>query len=218
MSLDYVQQGIPTLWGSFEIKNTNLVKNMLCQMAKKDLSKFPSIEFEKVSDAFEKYPLYFMDFYGSTNIDDVIDTMEYSAYVYDVQHVVIDNLNFMLSGQGRGFDKFENQDKAIEKLRNFATNKNVHISLVVHPRKTNEDEEIGISSIFGTAKASQEADNVLIIQNGRKYRSLTIKKNRFDGALGSVPYRFEKESKRILELTNEEIENVENGNITLNYN
>eukprot|EP01080_Neovahlkampfia_damariscottae_P003074 gene3074-5244_t len=218
MSLDYVQQGIPTLWGSFEIKNTNLVKSMLCQMAQKDLSKYPTIEFEKVSEIFEKFPLYFMDFYGSTNIDDVIDTMEYSSYVYDVQHVVIDNLNFMLSGQGRGFDKFENQDKAIEKLRNFATKKNVHVSLVVHPRKTSEEEEIGISSIFGTAKATQEADNVLVIQNGRKYRSLAIKKNRFDGALGSVPYKFEKESRRILELTNEEIENVESGNLTLNYN
>jgi twinkle protein len=39
--------------------------------------------------------------------------------------VVIDNLNFMLSGQGKGYDKFENQDKAIEKLRNFATKRNV---------------------------------------------------------------------------------------------
>jgi twinkle protein len=124
MSLDFCQQGINTLWGSFEIKNTNLVKSMMCQMAGKDLSKHAN-EFEKVCDQFEKYPLYFMDFYGSTNIDQVIDAMDYSSYVYDVQHVVIDNLNFMLSGQGKGYDKFENQDKAIEKLRNFATKRNV---------------------------------------------------------------------------------------------
>jgi twinkle protein len=88
---------------------------------------------------------------------------------------------------------------------------------VVHPRKIDDHEEIGISSIFGTAKASQEADNVLIIQNGRKYRSLTVKKNRFDGSLGTVPYRFDKESKRIHELTDEEIQNIENGNLKIEY-
>ena len=60
-------------------------------------------------------------------------------------------------------------------------------------------------------------DNVLIIQNGKKYRSLVVKKNRFDGALGAVPYRFEKDSKRICELTDEEIIQIEKGNLEIKY-
>lgn len=215
-SLDFCIQGVNTLWGSFEIRNQNLIKHMMCQVAGKNLGQFPT-EFEKYSEQFERYPLYFMDFYGSTSIDQVLEVMDYAHYVHDVKHVIIDNLTFMLSGQGIGFEKFDLQDKAIEKLRSFASNKGVHISLVIHPKKVDDEQSLGISSFFGTAKATQEADNVIIIQNGKKYRSLSVKKNRFDGQLGTVPYRFDKESRRIYELSDEEVQKVENGSLEINY-
>ncbi len=41
-------------------------------------------------------------------MDQVIDAMDYAVYVYDVEHIVLDNLQFMLSGQGKGgYDKFD---------------------------------------------------------------------------------------------------------------
>ncbi len=67
------------------------------------------------------------------------------------------------------------QDEAIERFRKMATENDVHMSLVIiiihlefikkviHPRKVDENEDIGISSIFGTAKATQEADNIFVI-------------------------------------------------------
>lgn len=60
----------------------------------------------------------------------------------------------------------------------------MHVTVVIHPRKTDDNQLLMTSSIFGSAKATQEADNVLIIQQGRHYRFLDIKKNRFDGELG----------------------------------
>lgn len=39
---------------------------------------------------------------------------------------------FMLRNQG--FDKFDQQERALDMFRQFATSKNVHITLVVHPR------------------------------------------------------------------------------------
>lgn len=60
-------------------------------------------------------------------------------------------------------------------------------------------EELGNSSIFGGAKASQEADNILILQDkrlsmlrGKKY--LQVTKNRFDGDIGIMPLDFDKET------------------------
>lgn len=38
LSIDFVQQGIPTLWGSFEIKNEVLAHSMLCQYANQKLT------------------------------------------------------------------------------------------------------------------------------------------------------------------------------------
>lgn len=84
--------------------------------------------------------------------------------------------------------KFEIQDKAVEKFRQFATGKNIHITLVVHPRKVDDDQLLGISSIFGSAKVTQEADNIIVIQKGKKYRFISVKKNRYDGTLGDIPY------------------------------
>jgi len=142
---------------------------MLTQFASKDLEQHIN-EFNNYADQFAKLPIYFMDFYGSTKIETVLDTMEYACYVYDVGHVVLDNLQFILGNlMGGRFDKFEKQDTAIEKFRRFASMKNIHITLVIHPRKQDDDQPLNNSSVFGSAKATQEADTVIIIQkNGKK--------------------------------------------------
>ncbi len=54
------------------------------------------------------------------------------------------------------------QDLALDAFRQFVSAKNVHITLVIHPRK--ENDRLNISSVFGSAKATQEADNVVIVQ------------------------------------------------------
>jgi twinkle protein len=94
-----------------------------------------------------------------------------------------------LSHAHRG-DRFEQQDVAIERFRRFASEKNIHITLVVHPRKEDEGIRLGLSSIFGSAKATQEADLVTILQNDGEVKYLDVRKNRYDGELGIVPLSF----------------------------
>lgn len=50
---------------------------------------------------------------------------------------------------------------------------------------------LSMSSVFGTAKATQESDNVLILQNVRGEKTLEVRKNRFDGTLGAVALAFD---------------------------
>ena len=143
-SLDLAEQGINVLWGSFEIKNTRLMHKLLQQytkdvlplgIAEKDMSleeKQKAItSLAALADKFETLPMYFMKFHGGSDVDDVLDAMEYAAYVHDVEHIILDNMQFMISRQGSGpkgsaHDKFEMQDIAIEKFRKFATDYNVH--------------------------------------------------------------------------------------------
>ena len=141
----------------------------------------------------------------------VLDAMDYACYAHDVEHVVLDNLQFMLSGQGKGYDRFENQDRAIEKFRRFATDKNVHVTLVIHPRKEQDGEPLGITSVFGGAKATQEADNILVLQHVVKqtqeggevgFKYVEVKKNRYDGELGRVYLKFLKNYSTFTEETN----------------
>lgn len=177
LSLDFCESAVATLWGSFEVKNEILMTNMLLQYSKTNLVKEPQ-KFDYHAVQLENLPLYFMKFFGSSDLDKILATIEYSIYAYDISHVVIDNLQFLLSGQGRGIERFELQDEAVSKFRRLATEKNVHVSLVIHPRKVDDTVEINLSSIFGTAKSTQEADNVFLIQNHKGYKVLELKKNR----------------------------------------
>ena len=74
------------------------------------------------------------------------------------RYVIVDNLQFMLGsrrkgpgGSSGGFDKYEIQDYAIEKFRRFATDKNVHVTLVVsyiYTTPVSYDRTVPVSSIW----------------------------------------------------------------------
>ncbi|XP_033748522.1 twinkle protein, mitochondrial-like [Pecten maximus] len=194
-SLDLCESGVRTLWGSFEIPNVKLAKVMLTQFAKKNLSSHLD-EFDFWSKRFEHLPLFFMTFHGHQAIQSVVDAMTHAVYVHDIEHIIVDNLQFMMGAMDA--DKFYVQDRIISSFRNFATTLNCHITVVIHPRKEKE-EELSTASVFGSAKATQEADNILILQDRRKTnpragKYIQVVKNRFDGDLGKMLLKFDKES------------------------
>lgn len=159
-------------------------------------------KLDNLADQFKKLPINYMKFHGGSNIDEVIETMGYSVQVDKSDHIILDNLQFMMSkmNQKSSFDKYDIQDMALEKFRKFASERNVHIILVVHPRKEDENAKLSISSVFGSAKATQEADNVIIIQtDSNRRKSLDVKKNRHDGDLGSTPIYFQESTGRYVE-------------------
>ncbi|KAG7507128.1 twinkle protein, mitochondrial [Solea senegalensis] len=197
-ALDLCMQGVNTLWGSFEINNVRLAKIMLTQFAMQRLEENLE-QYDFWADKFEELPLYFMTFHGQQNIKSVLDTMEHAVYLYDINHVVIDNLQFMMGQENLSVDKFAVQDHIVGAFRKFATNSSCHVTLIIHPRKEEDDRELQTASIFGSAKASQEADNVLILQEKKLVtcpgrRSLQVTKNRFDGDVGIFPLDFLKSS------------------------
>ncbi|XP_028263418.1 twinkle mtDNA helicase [Parambassis ranga] len=198
LALDLCMQGVNTLWGSFEINNVRLAKIMLTQFAMQRLEENLE-QYDFWADKFEELPLYFMTFHGQQNIKTVLDTMQHAVYLYDINHVIIDNLQFMMGQENLSVDKFAVQDHIIGVFRKFATNSSCHVTLIIHPRKEEDDRELQTASIFGSAKASQEADNVLILQEKKLVtcpgrRSLQVTKNRFDGDVGIFPLDFIKSS------------------------
>uniref|UniRef100_A0A672MCU1 Twinkle protein, mitochondrial-like n=1 Tax=Sinocyclocheilus grahami TaxID=75366 RepID=A0A672MCU1_SINGR len=127
--------------------------------------------------------------WGSFEINNVPNTL-----------TVLDTMqHFMMGQENLSVDKFAVQDHIIGAFRKFATNSCCHVTLIIHPRKEEDDKELQTASIFGTAKASQEADNVLILQEKKLVtcpgrRSLQVSKNRFDGDVGIFPLEFNKTS------------------------
>jgi twinkle protein len=224
LSLDLASQGVNTLWGSFEISNSRLVSQMFQQyvgglsgidsmrfLADQQAQASPSAAppapmpmpmpinttaFEDAWADFEReIPVSMMAFHGSTQVNEVVDVMRHAVYTQDVTHIILDNLQFMLSGQAAGIEKFELQEHVIATLRSFATEHSCHVTLVVHPRKEDDGAPLTTASIYGAAKVTQEADNVLILQNefAGKPKYIDIKKNRFSGDLGQIPVFFNKD-------------------------
>ncbi|UJR09003.1 hypothetical protein I4U23_013253 [Adineta vaga] len=198
-SLDLCIQGVSTLFGSFEIQTHRLAKVMLTQYSGLNLTKNLHV-FDKFADQFARLPMFFMTFHGQESIDKVINTMGNAVAIHNIQHVIIDNLQFMMGMDYSNGDRFFKQDTLIHRFRKFATNNKCHVTVVIHPRKEGDEEELSVSSIFGSAKASQESDNLLIIQQrklptaaGGNIKYLQVVKNRFDGQLGRFALRFEKE-------------------------
>ncbi|XP_026194177.1 uncharacterized protein LOC34619093 [Cyclospora cayetanensis] len=157
LSLDFCSQGVPTLWGSFEVNNIRLLRMMMLQFSD-GVAGASRKDFSRVADSFAQLPLWLLRFHGSTSVEE-----------------------------------------------------DDHVPL-------------GLSSVFGSVKSTQEADNVVILQreasrtshqsrheqqlpqglqqhlqrggpNRHKQRrmhyALEIRKNRFSGELGSVPYVFD---------------------------
>jgi len=223
MTLDMLNQRVPTLWGSFEVKNTSLSIKMLRQSQRSStpLSEMPDHELDEEMNRFQQLPLFFLAFHGATDVDKVIDAMEFAVYAHDVEHIVLDNLQFMTSGQSRGSgfnDKFEAQDQAVAKFRKFATQHGCHVVLVVHPRKEDEGQKLGLSSIYGGGKVTQEADTVMCLQmpepprktygapqpqrpeDSNTFKYVEIVKNRYAGRLGSISMSFDEATLRYAEM------------------
>ena len=56
-----------TLWGSFEIRNSRLIKKMMGQLANKSFDADPA-DFNQWADMFEQLPMHFLRFFGSTSV------------------------------------------------------------------------------------------------------------------------------------------------------
>lgn len=74
-SLDLTLQGVNTLWGSFEIRNTLLARTLLQQLAGKPLDENLE-EFDKYANHFEQLPMYFMTFYGQQALKVVMEVSQ----------------------------------------------------------------------------------------------------------------------------------------------
>ena len=151
--------------------------SMMYQFSETQLDKHME-KYQNYADQFSKLPIHFMNFYGSQDIEKVISTIIYSIQKYNINLVVIDTLQFLLSDQESGFKKFELQDSFMAKLRQISITYNIHIAIVIHPKKVEDNEDLGLHSIYGTSKSTQQADNVWIIQNRPGFKLFEIKKNR----------------------------------------
>ena len=120
-------------------------------------------------------------------IDFILQAMEEVRIKYGVRIFIIDNF---MQIDTNSSDEYREQKDIMEKLRTFAVNKNVHIHLIVHQKKTDKlNPRITIYDVFGSSNLVNKAYNVISIirvdnleQDGSEYKRLSkaMFKERYD--------------------------------------
>ena len=121
--------------------------------------------------------LYLAEEYDQINSEELFDMMKYSYMKYGVKHFFIDNLI------GIEFDYeylLENEKTFTVKLRSFARLHQVHVHLVVHPRKglkdTDKPDKVDVG---GSGHITDVADNLLILYRySQEQKEKAIKDNK----------------------------------------
>lgn len=228
---DTVEQGIKLLLYSGEISNPKAKQWFDRQVAGSEyivswVDEFTGREEYGVDkDTEKKLSAWYNDYIftygddGEDSLEDILEVMEYAYRRHNVKRYILDNLKTIRHGDNKDF--YRQQANTINALRKFVKKYNVHIDLVVHPRKTSnrelEDEDVGGSSdiidlahnIIEVRRISKkEKEEIMqktedeLTELDRAIREndtiLKIKKNREYGDVDDQAfYRFDYKSKRI---------------------
>lgn len=149
---------------------------------------------------------------GSAKTDEMLETFRYAARRYGVTHFIVDSLAKL----GMAEDDYNGQKHAMEALVGFAHEMGVHVHLVAHPRKAEDETKApGKLDVRGGAILTDLADNVITIwRNKRKEEAqkngdgdhdnesdvhMIISKQRLTGVEEKIPLWFDPASAQYLE-------------------
>ncbi|MDS1141729.1 AAA family ATPase [Pusillimonas sp. SM2304] len=162
-------QDEPSCIASFEMKPLANLKRMLRQVA---MTATPS---ESAADRFVKWldkRMWFYDQMGSVRPEMVYAVIRYCAEQLRVKHFMVDSLMKCVQGE----DDYNGQKAFVDQLTSLARDYNIHIHLVHHVRKSeNEDRPPGKYDAKGTGAIADLVDNFLTVwRNKPKERAVEI--------------------------------------------
>jgi twinkle protein len=112
--------------------------------------------------------MWIFDLLGTASIDRLLTVFSYAFKRYGIRHFVIDSL-MMTDVPEDGAGAMSAQKEAMRKLTSFARSLNVHVHLVAHPRKGQDEKRSpGKMDVAGSGKLTDAADNVFSVWSAQK--------------------------------------------------
>ena len=160
-------QNQPVCIASFEMKPAKTLQRMCRQAAAHDL---PDVEFIRSFHTNTDNKLWLYDQQGTVRSDKILAMVRYCADRLSVKHIVIDSL--MKCGIRE--DDYNTQKGFIDQLTACARDHNIHIHLVTHARKgENEMAPPNKMDVKGSGSITDQVDNVFTVwRNKGKERSI----------------------------------------------
>ena len=112
--------------------------------------------------------MWLFNLVGTASIDRLLTVFTYGYKRYGIRHFVIDSL-MMTDVPEDGAGAMTSQKEAVRKLAAFARTNGVHVHLVAHPRKGQDERRApGKMDVSGSSKITDGADNVFSIWSAQK--------------------------------------------------
>lgn len=155
--VDSIAHGSRWCIASMEFKPHKLLARLFRQVCG---SNRPSENEREALYRFCDDRLWMFDVQGTAKSQRILEVFDYAYRRYGVDHFCIDSL----AKCGFGEDAYNEQKEFVDRLSDFARNNDVHVHLVCHSRKRQDEENMPDKfDIKGTGAITDMVDNVYIV-------------------------------------------------------
>lgn len=120
----------------------------------------PSIDYIKATTKWLSQSMWLFNVVGAANSVRMLEVFGYAAKRYGVTHAVVDSLMMLEDVPEDGKGSLEAQRQFMVRLVAFAKRYGVHVHLVAHPRKADDEKRApGKQDVAGSGKITNLADN-----------------------------------------------------------
>lgn len=124
----------------------------------------PSVPYIKAVNQWIAQSMWLFNVQGVANSSRMLEVFAYAVRRYGVTHCVVDSLMMLEDVPEDGKGALEAQRQFMVKITAFAKRYGVHVHLVAHPRKGNDETGApGKQDVAGSGKITNLADNVFSV-------------------------------------------------------
>ena len=156
-SIGLISQGEKICIFSGEMKPRRTLERMVRQILG---TKTPTDKAVKMAFGFMDGHLWLFDMTGTAKANRLLEVFSYARKRYGINHFIIDSL--MKCGFAE--DDYNGQKQFVDLICDFKNTHNVHIHLVAHPRKGDDEKCVpGKMDVKGSGSLTDLADNVFAV-------------------------------------------------------
>lgn len=167
LSVDLVMNGVPVYVASVETGPVDFINRMMSCLVKENWNLGDELPLWKIEDFqqrfpnFENVPLYLSRYEDRVSNRKLLGDIENAVQQHGVKIAILDNLNFFMEVT-KSADTILEMDRVVHDAIIFCKQIDVHLIVVMHPRKTENSRVENEFDIKGSSTACQEAHNILL--------------------------------------------------------
>lgn len=169
ISAQLITSGIKHFVLSVETGHTDYMKRIMSVLAKRDINAGDAVDREvlkKIHDTHKETLtsnlIEFSLYDNRLPVEDLIKDLKYMVLKKKCQVAIVDNLNFLLDVTTAA-NQIVEMDRVVHELIMFCKQHEVHLFLVMHPRKTDGGRVESEYDIKGSSTSVQEAHNIFLL-------------------------------------------------------